>query len=109
MTFSFFSPANKSSEPKSPVVKAAAPKPKPAPTGGGGGFNPDDILKARLGGARRTSNKAPVEPPPPPPPPPPSSEPDWAPQTYLEKGKAGVLSFILVCSTGVTSCMSVWQ
>ncbi len=83
----YFSPANKSSQPK-PLAKAAAPKPKPAPSGGGGGgFNPADILNARLGGARKGSTKAPVEPPPPPPPPPPSSEPDWAPQNYLEKGE----------------------
>lgn len=91
--FLLHSSVNKSSEPK-PVVKAA-PKPKPAPVGGGGGFNPADILNARLGGARRASNKAPVEPPPPPPPPPPSSEPDWAPQNYLEKGDLFVIQLFV--------------
>ena len=41
------------------------------------GFNPDGILKHRLGGQRKT-----VELPPPPSP----GEPDWAPTNYLEKG-----------------------
>jgi len=50
------------------------------------GFNPDDILKHRLG--QRASRKAPVDlpPPPPPPPPQPTGDPDWAPKNYIEKG-----------------------
>ena len=53
-------------------------------------FNPDDILKHRLG--QRASRKAPVDLPPPPPPPPPQAtrDPDWAPKNYIEKGSVRV-------------------
>ena len=73
--------------PKPPAQKKEPPKQQSV------GFNPDDILKVKLG-----KKKQPVGPPPPPPPPPPeetaSSDPDWAPKNYIEKG----LGLIKYCS-----------
>ena len=67
------------SEPSKPVSRPPAQK-KPPP---GPSFNFDDILKVKLG--NRKGSKPPVDLPPPPPPPP-SSEPDWIPKTWIEKG-----------------------
>ena len=73
--------ANKvTTEPSKPVSRPPAQK-KPPP---GPSFNPDDILKVKLGS--RKGSKPPVDLPPPPPPPPPSSEPDWIPKNWIEKG-----------------------
>lgn len=66
------------SAPKQPAPKKDPPKQQSV------GFNPDDILKVKLG-----KKKQPGPPPPPPPPPPEetkSSDPDWAPKNYIEKG-----------------------
>ena len=70
----------------STVPKQSVPKQQPV------AFNPDDILKVKLG--RRT--KAPVDPPPPPPPAPEtkSSDPDWAPKEYIEKGSYSIIRYI---------------
>ena len=79
-----FYAANKraSSEPTKAPSRPSGPSRPSAPSGGGGGgFNPNDILKARLGG-RKGSTKPPVDLPPPPPPPPPSN----VPANYIEKG-----------------------
>ena len=62
-------------------TQPAPPKPKRKQPVGPAPFNPEDILKARLGS--RKGSKPPVDFPPPPPPP---SEPDWAPKRFIEKG-----------------------
>ena len=69
---------------------STAPKssPAPAPKQQSASFNPDDILRVKLG---KRNTKQPVDLPPPPPPPPPepetkSSDPSWAPSEYIEKG-----------------------
>ena len=61
-------------------TQSTAPKPRPKEPSGPAPFNPEDILKARLGS--RKGPKPPVDLPPPPPP----SEPDWAPKRFIEKG-----------------------
>ena len=71
-------------EPSKPVSRPPAQK-KPPP---GPSFNFDDILKVKLG--TRKGSKPPVDLPPPPPPPPPSSEPDWIPKNWIEKGTSTI-------------------
>ena len=78
------SPAHKAAAPVAQKSQASPKRAPPMQQQQQQGFNPDDILKHRLG--RRTSQKAPVDLPPPPPPPQPK-EPDWAPTTFLEKGQ----------------------
>ena len=68
------------SEPSKPVSRPPAQK-KPPP---GPSFNPDDILKVKLGS--RKGSKPPVDLPPPP-----SSEPDWIPKNWIEKGMNTVM------------------
>ena len=81
----FVSPVNKTTTPAAskPVSRPPTTQKKPPP---GPAFNPDDILKVRLGA--RKGSKPPVDLPPPPPPPPPSSEPGWVPKNWIEKGMA---------------------
>ena len=83
MFTSIYSSTSVSAGPKKttpPAAQPTAPRRKPKEPSGPAPFNPDDILKARLGS--RKGSKLPVDLPPPPPP----SDPDWAPKRFIEKG-----------------------
>lgn len=72
---------------------------RPAPSG----FNPDDILKVKLGkrGAKAKEPLPPADLPPPPPPPPPEEVPaamGAEPEHYVEKGKKGEQDRINICT-----------